>query len=293
MSEEAGAAAVAESSAADSQALPLRVIEGGEGRRRVDWAEFWQYRELLYFLVWRDVKVRYKQTVLGVAWALLQPLAMTAVFALFFGRWAGLGQKTGDVPYPLFVLTGLLPWAFFASAVTASSNSLVGSAQLLTKVYFPRLIIPFSTVGVALLDLGISLVILAALMLYYGVRPTWMLLLAPIPLLGVALVAIGVGTYLAALTVAYRDFRYVVPFTIQIWMFLSPVIYPSRLVPEDWRWLQALNPLTGMLDGLRACIFHFPVDWTGQALSWAITLLALWWGIRYFRRVERGLADVI
>lgn len=291
---------MSEASTAASAAPPLlpptdslRVIAPGAGHGALDWRELWTYRELLVFLAWRDVMVRYRQTALGVAWALLQPLALMVVFALFFGRLAGLATKTGGAPYPLFVFAGLLPWTFFATAVGASGNSLVGSAQLVTKVYFPRLIIPLATVLVGLLDLAVSLVLLVPLMYYYGIRPGWTLLLAPLPLLGVVVVTIGVGAFLAALTVAYRDFRFVVPFLIQLWLFVTPVIYPSTLLPEPWRLVQALNPLAGLLDGFRACVLGLPVEWRSLALSAAVGVLAFFGGAAYFRSVERRLADVI
>lgn len=271
----------------------VRVIAAGAKGGALDWRELWNYRELLAFLAWRDIKVRYRQTALGLSWALLQPLALMAVFGLVFGRLAGLAEKTGGTPYPLFVLAGLLPWTFFATAVGASGNSLVGSAQLVTKVYFPRLIIPLATVAVGLLDLAVSLVLLAALMWYYGVRPGWALLLAPLPLLGVVVVTVGVGALLAALTVAYRDFRFVVPFLIQFWMFVTPVIYPSTLLPERWRLVQAVNPLAGLLDGFRSCVLGLAVDWRSLSLSAGVGLLAIFVGAVYFRSVERRLADVI
>lgn len=271
----------------------IHVIERRGGWSAVDWGEIWRYRELLYFLTWRDVRVRYKQTVLGALWALLQPLATMVVFALFFGRLAGLGTRTGGVPYPLFVYLGLLPWTFFASSIAASSVSLVGSAQLITKVYFPRLIVPLSTIGVSGLDLLVSLLLLGGMMAYYGVEPSWRLLLAPVFLIFTVVAAVGVGSLLAALTALYRDFRFVVPFMMQIWMFLSPVIYPSAIVPERWRNAYFLNPAAGLLDGFRAACLDQAFDWPHVGLSMGITLALAWLGTRYFYTIERRLADVI
>lgn len=271
----------------------VRIIAPGARRGVIDWRELWSYRELLAFVAWRDVKLRYRQTTLGVAWALLQPLALMAVFAMFFGRLAGLAAKTGGAPYPLFVFAGLLPWSFFATAVAACGNSLVGNAQIVTKVYFPRLIIPLATVLVGLLDLAVSLLLLVGLMIYYGTRPGWALLLSPFPLLGVVVVTVGVGAFLAALTVAYRDFRFVVPFLVQLWLFVTPVIYPSALVPERWRLVQALNPLAGLLDAFRACVLGLPLEWPSVIVSGTVGVLAFFAGAAYFRSIERRLADVI
>jgi len=271
----------------------VRVIERRRGWRVADWGEIWRYRELLQFLAWRDVRVRYKQTALGVAWALLQPLATMAVFALFFGRLAGLGAKTAGVPYPVFVYAGLLPWTFFAGAVGASAASLVGSAQLITKVYFPRLIVPLATIAVSALDFLVAQLLLAALMLHYGIEPTWRALLAPLVIGGFVLAIVGVGSLLAALTALYRDFRFVIPFLLQIWMFVSPVVYPSSIVPPSWRGLYFVNPVAGLLDGFRAACLGQPFEWPQIAVSLGSGLVLFAVGTRYFCTIERRLADVL
>jgi lipopolysaccharide transport system permease protein len=269
------------------------VIEARPGWMAIDWKEIWRYRELLYFLAWRDVKIRYKQTVLGGAWAILQPFLQMVVFSLFFGELAGLGQKTGGVPYPIFVYSGLLAWTFFANSVTSSSNSLVGSSYLITKVYFPRLIIPLAAVCVGLVDFFVSSVVLVGMMIYYGTPVSWQLLLVPGFLAGTVLAATGVGTFLSALTVTYRDFRYVVPFAIQIWMFVTPVMYPATIVPGRWRWLLSLNPMTGLIEGFRAAFLARPCDWSHFSISMMVGIVIFLFSAFYFRRVERRFADVI
>src|SRR5262245_29078502 len=212
----------------------VTIIEPQSGWRLLDWKELWAYRELLYVLTVRDIKVRYKQTVLGFAWAIIQPVMLMIVFSIFFGRLANM--PSDGHPYPIFVYAALLPWTFFANSITNSANSLVGSANLVSKVYFPRLIIPLSSVGSGLVDFAIAGAILLLLMLWYGVGWTLNLLLAPVLVAGLLLAALGVGTFLAALNVAYRDFRYVVPFLVQFWLFATPVVYPASLVPREWQW---------------------------------------------------------
>jgi lipopolysaccharide transport system permease protein len=271
----------------------VQVIRPRTGWSGVDWPELWRYRELLYFLTWRDVKIRYKQTVLGAAWAILQPLMSMVVFSLFFGRLAGLDHRTGGVPYPIYIYAGLLPWTFFANSNTNSGNSLVGNSNLITKVYFPRLIIPLAAVGAGLADLAVSFLVLIGMMLYYGTGFSWQLLLVPVFLVGTVLTATGVGTLLAALTVAYRDFRYVVPFMVQIWMFVTPVIYPSSIVPIKWRWLLALNPMAGLIDGFRGAFLARPLPWPQVGLSLALSVIVFLSGAAYFRKVERQFADII
>jgi lipopolysaccharide transport system permease protein len=275
------------------QEAAVQVIEPPSGWDGINWAEIWRYRELLYFLVWRDVKVRYKQTVLGAAWAILQPFMTMVVFSIFFGKLAGLGAKTGGIPYPIYVYAGLLPWTFFATALGSCGSSLVGSAHLITKVYFPRLIIPLAAVGAGLVDLAVSFVVLLGLMAYYGTGLSWQLVLIPFLLAGTFLAAAGVGALLAALTVSYRDFRYVVPFLVQTWMFMTPVIYPTAIVPERWRWALALNPMTGLIDGFRAAILGAPLDGSHVILSLAAALVLFLIGATYFRSVERQFADLI
>lgn len=272
---------------------PVTLIEPRSGWQVVDLGELWRYRELLFFLTWRDVKVRYKQTVLGAAWAILQPLATMLVFSLFFGRVAR--DAGASVPYPLFVLAGLVPWMFFSNAITSAAQSVVGNERLVTKIYFPRLIIPMSAAGAPLVDLGISVALLLVMMLAYGVLPGAGLLLAPLAVLGLVVAAMGIGTLLAALTVAYRDFRHVVPFMIQLWMFATPVIYlqAGDAIGPRWRWLMPLNPAYGLIDNFRRAMLGGPLDPYSLAVSWGVSAAFLVVGGLYFRRVERGFADII
>jgi lipopolysaccharide transport system permease protein len=275
---------------ADRAAPPVR-IEPAARRVSLDLRELLVYRELLFFLAWRDVKVRYKQTALGVAWAVLQPLLAMTLFTLVFGRLAKV--PSDGIPYPLFSYAALLPWTFFSNAVTTSGTSVVGSAQLITKVYFPRLIIPGAAVAATLVDFAIALGLLAVLMVAYGagVGPG-VLLMLPLVLLTVIL-ALGVGAWTAAMTVRYRDFRHALPFAMQLWLFATPVIYPASLVPSGWRPLLMLNPLTGIIEGYRAALFGRPLDIASLALATVLSLLALWWGARTFRGMERTFADII
>jgi lipopolysaccharide transport system permease protein len=254
-------------------------------------AELWAYRELLYFLTWRDVKVRYKQTLLGAAWAIMQPFFTMIIFSLFFGKLAGI--PSDGIPYPLFAYAGLLPWTFFSNAVTNSGNSLVANSQIITKVFFPRILIPAAAVTAGLLDFGIAFLILALLMVYYGVAPAGTILILPLLILLTALLALGVGMFLSALNVKYRDIRFALPFLIQLWMFASPVIYPTSLVPGKWRWLLSLNPLTGIIEGYRAVLFNRQIDGVYLWISCVITLALLAGGAFFFRRMEKSFADII
>jgi lipopolysaccharide transport system permease protein len=272
---------------------PVLVIEAHRGALSVDWRLLWGHRELLYFLALRDIKVRYKQTVFGVAWAVLQPVLTMAIFAVFFGRFAGLRATTGGVPYPLYVFTGLLPWMFFSTGVTGATNSIITSANLITKVYFPRLVIPFASVGVSVVDMGVSLGVLGLLFGFYRWMPSWHLILLPVVLLGVTLFTLGVGAVLSALTVAYRDFRYVVPFLLQTWMFITPVIYPASIIPARFRWVLWCNPVAGLVDGMRAAMLGSPVDLLGLNVALAGSAAVFWLGVSYFRSVERRFADII
>jgi lipopolysaccharide transport system permease protein len=273
--------------------LPVTQIVRHTGWQLVDLRELWRYRELLYLLTWRDLKVRYKQTVLGAAWALLQPLANTLVFCLFLGRVVEVAK--GIEHYPLFVFSAALPWTFFANAVTGAGSSVVGSQNLITKIYFPRLIIPMATVAAGLVDFAIGLILLFVLMLVYGVTPTWSILFAPLMVLMLIVAALGVGTLLAALTVAYRDFRYVVPFTVQLWMLATPIIYFNKDIigPLGQTWLP-LNPAYGLIYNFRlTMIDHHPFDWYAFSVSSAVSVALLLIGCLYFRRVERTFADII
>lgn len=257
-----------------------------------DFGALWRYRELAYFLVKRDISVRYKQTVLGGLWAILQPTLAMIVFSVFLGRMAGV--PSDGVPYPVFVYAGLLPWLYFAGAVAAASESVVGSANLITKVYFPRLLVPASAVLVGLADLIIASVVLAGLMLYYGIAPGPAFALVPFLVVLTVLCAAGAGFWLAALNVEYRDIRYTVPFLIQLWLFASPVIYPSTVVPERFQWLFSLNPMAGLLKAFRAALLgHQPLDWSSLAVSAGVIVVLLVSGLLYFRRMERSFADVI
>jgi lipopolysaccharide transport system permease protein len=278
---------------APSPELPVTIIEARPGWRIIDWRELWKYRELMYFLVWRDVKVRYKQTVLGAAWAVLQPFATMVVFSLFFGRLAEM--PTSGVPCPLFMFAGLLPWTFFQNALASSSQSVVGSQNLVTKVYFPRLIIPTSAVGAGLVDFVIALVMLCIMMLYYMVFPNWHVIMAPLCVLGLIVAAVGVGTLLSALTVAYRDFRYVVPFMIQMWMFSTPAIYmqADEVFSPRWHLVLPLNPAHGLIANFRAAMLGSPLDWYSFSVSSIVSIVLLVIGCLYFRRVERHFADII
>jgi lipopolysaccharide transport system permease protein len=270
---------------------PLVTIEPNKAWSIRELHDLWAFRELLYFLTWRDVKVRYKQTELGIAWAILQPLLTMLIFTIFFGRLAGI--PSDGIPYPLFAYAGLLPWTFFANAISNSGNSLVGSANLITKVYFPRVIIPGAAVAAGLVDFGIALVILVGLMIYYGIFLSWGLLMFPILVLLTTLLALGMGMWLSALNVKYRDVRFALPFLIQLWMFISPVIYPASFLPEKYRWLLWLNPLTGIVEGYRSALFGRPFNWLALAVSAALTFMMLIYSSYTFRRMEKSFADIV
>jgi lipopolysaccharide transport system permease protein len=254
--------------------------------------ELWEYRELLYFLVWRDVKVRYKQTVLGAAWAILQPFLTMVVFSIFLGRLAGIPSE--GIPYPIFAYTALLPWQLFAHALTESGNSLVANQQLITKVYFPRLVIPISAVLAGLVDFCIAFVVLLGMMVYYGVLPTKAVLALPLFLLLALATALAVGLWLSALNVQYRDVRYTLPFLTQFWLFATPIAYPSTLIPEQWRVVYGLNPMAGVVEGFRWALLG-----TGQGagpmvvVSAIVVTALLIGGLVYFRWMESSFADII
>ena len=270
---------------------PLVVIQPSKKWNLLSLKDIWAYRELLFFLTWRDVKVRYKQTALGAAWAILQPLFMMVIFTIFFGRLAGVGSS--GIPYPLFALAGLVPWTFFSNAITASGNSLVGSAHLITKVYFPRLIVPAAAMLAGLVDFVLAFVLLCLLMLYYRVTLTVQILFLPVLVLMTALFSLGVGTWMSALNVKYRDVRFALPFLIQLWLFVSSVILPSSSIPPKWRWLLMLNPMSGIIEGYRSALFGLPFDWPALSLAAVLTLFVLLYAIYAFSRVERSFADII
>lgn len=273
--------------------LELTLIEPTGGWRLVNFRELWRCRELLYFLTWRDIKVRYKQTVLGAAWALLQPLATMVVFSLFVGRLTNAAPES--IPYPLFVLCGLLPWSFFANAISAAGTSVVNSQNLVTKVYFPRLIIPISAAGVGLVDFAIGLGVLCPMMAYFGVLPGRGVWLLPIILTLLVFAALGVGILLSALTVAYRDFRHVLPFLVQFGMFATPSIYvnPDAVAGPLAQSLLPLNPAYGLILNFRQALLNGTIDWYSLGVSSAVSLALLIAGCVYFRRVERNFADII
>jgi lipopolysaccharide transport system permease protein len=275
---------------------PTVVIEPTSGIASLRLKDLWEYRELLYFLVWRDVKVRYKQSILGIAWIIIQPFVTIIIFSALFGRL--LGVPSGGVPYPIFLYTALLPWQYFANSLSRASNNLVGSANLITKVYFPRLILPFSGVASGLVDFTIAFGALAVLMLYFRIKPTAAVIFLPGFLLLAMLTALGFGLWLSALNVRYRDVQQLVPFVIQTWMYLTPVIYSSTLIPEQYRWLLALNPMTGVVEGFRwALLGNYLQDsqppGTLFPISAVITLIVFISGLFMFRSTERTFADIV
>lgn len=267
------------------------LIKPSHGWASLKLKELWEYRELFYFLAQRDIKIRYRQAVLGIAWAVLQPLLTMLLFWFLFGRLAGI--KSEGIPYPIFAFSALLLWTFFSNSVTSSSNSLVGSSHLITKVYFPRMIIPMAAVGAGLVDLIISLPLLAVLGFYYRVNLNWTILIVPVLILLTICLAVGVGMWLSALNVKYRDIRFALPFLVQLWMFASPIIYPSSMLPEKWRWLLRLNPLTGIIENFRASLFGRKFDWAALGISAVITTAVLVYSAYAFRRVEKCFADIV
>ena len=279
-----------------STGVPTVVIEPTRGWSALQLGALWEYRELLYFLVWRDLKVRYKQTLLGVAWVVLQPVVSMVVFSLLFG---GLLQvPSGEVPYPIFLYAALLPWNYFSGSLTRSSQSLVGSAHLITKVYFPRLIIPISGVLSGLVDFGIAFLVLVGMMVYYGVAPTAAVALLPGFLLLALLTALGFGLWLSALNVRYRDVNYLVPYLVQVWMYVTPVIYGTTLIPERFRFLLALNPMTGVVEGFRWALLGGHLADAAPpgpifAVSIVVSLVVLASGLVFFRNTERTFADIV
>ena len=271
--------------------IPELVLEAGRANRHY-WKDLWRFRELLGFLAWRDIKVRYKQTTLGILWALIQPAVTLAVFTFVFGKLAGL--PAGNAPYPLLVLTGLLPWQLFAAAFSNASGSLVANTHLISKIYFPRLIIPLSSVAVALIDFAVVLVLLATLCAWWHFVPDWRVILMPFFIVLTLVTAIGTGLWLTALTVKYRDFRFVVPFLLQVGLFLSPVGFSSTNLP-NWRHLYSLNPMAGAIDGFRWCLLHGEpaLNPANLGISSAMAIVLFFSGLWYFRRTERTFADLI
>ena len=268
------------------------VIEAGRSGRHY-WRDLWRYRELLYFLAWRDILVRYKQTAIGFLWAILRPLLTMIVLVVVFGKLAKL--PSGDVPYPILVFAALLPWQFFSSAFTEAGNSLISNSNLLSKVYFPRLVVPTSAVIVSFVDFLISGLILIGLMIWYGYSPDWRMFTLPAFVLLAFATAMGAGLWIAALNVKYRDFRYIIPFVIQFGLYVSPVGFSSAIVPEQWRFWYSINPMVGVIDGFRWAILggDTQIYWEGFILSVALVVLVLVTGIVYFRKTEKTFADVI
>lgn len=270
---------------------PVLIIEPKRGWQWLDLPALWRYRELFYFLTWRDIKVRYKQTALGALWAIIQPVASMVVFTLFFGKLAKM--PSDGLPYPIFNMCAMVPWTYFSNALNASSSSVVGGANLISKVYFPRLIVPGASVLAGTVDFGISTVILIIMLICYRISPSWNLLLFPVLLLITMCVALGVGTWLAAVSVKYRDVKYAVPFLVQLWMFGSPIVYPLSIVPERFRSIYALNPMVGIIEGFRSSLLGKPFQWLPLLISTAVALFVLVAGGLYFRRMEREFADII
>jgi lipopolysaccharide transport system permease protein len=267
-------------------------IDPTTGLRDLNLGELWEYRELLYFFVWRNIKVRYKQTIIGPAWAIIQPFFTMVVFTLFFGKLAKMPSE--GLPYPLFYYSGLLPWTYFANALTQATYAIVEHQRVITKIYFPRVILPLSAVLSGLVDFGFAFTVLIGMMLFYGVVPTAATLLVPLFLLLAIATAFSVGLWLSALNAIYRDVRYAVPFMVQFWMFASPVVYPSTLVPEDWRWLYGLNPMAGVIEGLRWALLGQSRPTTSLLLTSAgAVFLLMAGGLAYFQKMDGNIADVV
>lgn len=267
------------------------VIEAGRAEKNY-WKDLWRYRELFYILSWRDIKVRYKQTAVGAAWSVIRPVLTTIIFTYVFSRIAKL-PSSGDVPYALMVFAGMLPWQFFSNALSESSNSLVGNSSLITKVYFPRLIIPASSVITSLVDLAISFVVMLVMFIWYGYIPSWHIIFLPLFILLAFTCAFGIGLYLTAVNVKYRDFRYIIPFIVQFGLYISPVGFNSSVINDKWRILYSLNPMAGVIDGFRWSLLGTPINWFSFMISLVITFFFLWFGLYYFRKVERTFADNI
>lgn len=256
------------------------------------WKDLWKSRELAYILSWRDIKIRYKQTVIGAAWSIIRPLITTIIFTVVFNRIAKL-QNPGDAPYLLMVSAGMLPWQFFATAVGDATNSIIGNAGLISKVYFPRLIIPVSSVITSLIDFGISFIIIIGIMIGFRFLPGWQIIFFPLFLIQMFACALSVSLYLTSLNVKYRDFRHLIPFVIQVGLYVTPVAFSSKSIPANWRIWYSLNPMVGIVDGFRWTLLHDTMYWPGLWLSVAITTLLLWNGIAYFRRTEKTFVDDI
>lgn len=270
----------------------VTVIEPRSGWQAIEFHELWRYRELVWFLALRDIKVRYKQTVLGATWAIIQPVMTMIVFTIFFGRLGGMDRNV-TTAYPVFIYAALLPWQLFSGSITQCGQSLISSSNLISKVYFPRLIIPLSSLGSGVVDFVVSFTVMLVLMAWYQVIPGVQFALIPILVAGTILAAFGVGTWLSAMMVAYRDFRYVVPFMVQLWMFASPVAYPITVVPDRWRVLYSLNPMAGLIGGFRSALLNEPMLWDCLLVSLAVSFAVFVAGAYQFRRTERRFADIV
>ena len=270
---------------------PLIVNDADQPASVVNIRELWTYRDLLYFLVWRDLKVRYKQAAMGAMWAIIQPLGLVLVFAVFFGRF--IGVPTDGMPHTFFFYCGLMPWVFFSTAVSAGSVSLINNSNLITKIYFPRVIVPVAAVGALFIDLLITSAILLGLGLFYGLFWSSAFLMFPLMLLLTVMLAINLAIWLAAVTVKYRDVRHALPFVLQLWMFVTPIIYPMSVIPGKWSSLMYLNPLTGIVEGIRSSLTGRAFNWTAIAFSTGITILTIPLAFKAFQRIQKSLADLI
>ncbi len=275
----------------DLPAEPLIKIRARRALDLMNLRDLWEHRELLYFLVWRDLKARYKQTILGILWVILQPLMMTLVFTIFLGKLVRV--QTGTTPYPLFLYAGLLPWTFFANAVSSGSYSLLASSHMITKVYFPRLMIPAAAVSVRLSDFLVASLVLIVLMRYYGIPFGWQVLLLPALVIEITLLALALSALLSALNVKFRDTGTALPVILQVWMFASPIVYPRNYVPARWEWAYQINPLTGIIEGFRSAFLGLPINRQGLALSVVITTALLVFSMFVFRRLEDEFADIV
>jgi lipopolysaccharide transport system permease protein len=280
------------SQAAHAKHMRTIIVQPTHGWSTLGLREMWQYRELLYFMIWRDIKVRYKQTALGAAWAIIQPFFTMVVFSLFFGRLAGIPSE--GVPYPVFSYAALVPWTFFANGLALASNSLVGNANLLSKVYFPRLIVPTATILSGILDFVLAFIVLIGMMLVYGITPTVNVIWLPFFLLLALITSLGAGLWMSALNVQFRDVKYIVPFVTQLWMFLTPIAYPSTMLPEPWRTLYGINPMAGVVEGFRWALLGTKMTVGPMIVVSAVAAVILMIsGAFYFRRMERTFADVV
>lgn len=270
--------------------MEVIVLEPGRAEKNY-WRDLWRYRELFQVLAWRDCAVRYKQTVFGVAWAVIRPVLAMSIFTVIFGHLAKLPSE--GVPYALLVFTGMLPWTFFSTALSDASNSLVSNTNLVSKVYFPRLIVPTATIAAAFVDFFIGLLLLTGMMIWYRVQPSWPILLLPVFVFLVFLASVGPGLWITAVNVKYRDFRHVIPFLVQFGLYVSPVGFSSGVIPQKWRLVYSLNPMVGIIDGFRWCILRSQIYWPAFGLSIVVVAALLWVGVRQFRKLEKTFADLI